>query len=138
MADNYIENKMEEFRQGAKVVRRQGTSLEGLLEIVASEEEAAPAADKAAAVMPAQLEAVVRAAKHLPEAADFRFEVDEAASVICILGPCSPRRHLVNLGQVILAMRLKAAELHLRATVKIRPDSTIARNPHLATLTLLK
>lgn len=138
MADNYIENKMEEFRQGAKVVRRPGASLEGLLEIVASEEEAAPAADKAAAVMPAQLEAVVRAAKHLPEAADFRFEVDEAASVIRILGPCSPRRHLVNLGQVILAMRLKAAELHLRATVKIRPDSTIARNPHLATLTLLK
>ncbi|MBP5566992.1 MAG: hypothetical protein J6X57_05865 [Bacteroidales bacterium] len=138
MADNYIENKMEEFRQGAKVVRRQGTSLEGLLEIVASEEEAAPAADKAAAVMPAQLEAVVRAAKHLPEAADFRFEVDEAASVIRILGPCSPRRHLINLGQVILAMRLKAAELHLYATAEVRTDAVTPANRHLATLTLLK
>lgn len=136
MADNYIENKMEEFRQGAKVVRRQGASLEGLLEIVASEEEAAPAADKAAAVMPAQLEAVVRAAKHLPEAAAFRFEVDEAASTIRILGPSSPRRYMFDAGQVILAMRLKAAELHLHATVEIRPDSTIAPNPLLATVTL--
>ena len=88
------------------------------------------------ATTPAQLEAVVRAAKHLPEAAAFRFEVDEAAAVIRILGPSSPRRYMFDAGQVILAMRLKAAELHLHATVEIRPDSTIAPNPLLATVTL--
>ena len=136
MADNYIENKMEEFRQVAKVVRRPGASLEGLLEIVASGEEVAPVVGKATGVMPAQLEAVLRAAKHLPEADSFRFDVDEAAATIRILGPSSPRRYMFNAGQVILAMRLKAAELHLHATVEIRPDSTIAPNPLLATVTL--
>ena len=137
MADNYLEKKMEEFRQGAKVVRRPGASLEGLLEIVASGEEVAPVVGKATGVMPAQLEAVLRAAKHLPEAAAFRFEVDEAAATIRILGPSSPRRYLIDLGQVILAIRLKAAELHLRATVEIRPDSAIAANPHLATVRVI-
>ena len=131
MADNYIENKMEEFRQGAKVVRRPGASLEGLLERMTRGEEST-----FAAVMPVQLEAVVRAAKHLPEAAEFRFEVDEAAATIRILGPSSPRRYMFDAGQVILAMRLKAAELHLHATVEIRPDSSIAANPLLATVTL--
>ena len=131
MADNYLEKKMEEFRQGVKVVRRPGASLEGLLESLAANATSSPAV-----VMPAQLEAVVRAAKHLPEAAAFRFEVDEAAAVIRILGPSSPRRYMFDAGQVILAMRLKAAELHLRATVEIRPDSTIAPNPLLATVTL--
>ena len=137
MADNYLEKKMEEFRQGAKVVRRPGASLEGLLEIVASGEEVAPVVGKATGVMPAQLEAVLRAAKHLPEADSFRFDVDEAAATIRILGPSSPRRYLIDLGQVILAIRLKAAELHLRATVEIRPDSAIAANPHLATVRVI-
>ncbi|MBR5924332.1 MAG: hypothetical protein IKZ60_02630, partial [Bacteroidales bacterium] len=118
------------------VVRRPGASLEGLLEIVASGEEVAPVVGKATGVMPAQLEAVLRAAKHLPEAAAFRFEVDEATATIRILGPSSPRRYLIDLGQVILAIRLKAAELHLRATVEIRLDSTISPNPLLATITL--
>ena len=132
MADNYLENKMEEFRQGAKVVRRPGASLEGLLKVLA-DRVLPPQAEK---VTPAQIEAVVRAAKHLPEAAAFRFEVDEASAVIRILGPSSPRRYMFDAGQVILAMRLKAAELHLHATVEIRPDSTIAPNPLLATVTL--
>ena len=147
MADNYLEKKMEEFRQGAKVVRRPGVSLEGLLLAAAgvlsspqapkkaSGEEVAPAAGKASGVMPAQLEAVVRAAKHLPEAASFRFEVDEAAAIIQILGPSSPRRFMFDAGQVILAMRLKAAELHLHATVTLRPEATTPANPLLATVT---
>ena len=144
MADNYLENKMEEFRQGAKVVRRPSASLEGLLESLAANATSSPDAifsargeeSTFAAIMPAQLEAVVRAAKHLPEAAAFRFEVDDAAAFIRILGPSSPRRYMFDAGQIILAMRLKAAELHLRATVEIRPDSSIAANPLLATVIL--
>ena len=132
MADNYLENKMEEFRQGAKVVRRPVASLEGLL-LAAAGVLSSP---QEGSIMPAQLEAVVRAAKHLPEATAFRFEVDEAAATIRILGPSSPRRYMFDAGQVILAMRLKAAELHLHATVEIRPDSAIAANPLLATITL--
>ena len=130
MADNYLENKMDEFRQGTKVVRHQGASLEGLLKVLAS------GGSTMSTPTPAQLEAVVRAAKHLPEAAAFRFEVDEAAATIYILGPSSPRRYMFDAGQIILAMRLKAAELHLHATVEIRPDSTIAANPLLATISL--
>ena len=166
MADNYLENKMEEFRQGTRVVRHQGASLETLLQSaagapsspqadhfvappisdgplplhpwadMASGEEGAPASGEAGNVMPAQVEAIVRAAKHLREAASFRFEVDETAAVIRILGPSSPRRYMFDAGQVILAMRLKAAELHLHSTVEIRPDSSLASNPLLATVTL--
>lgn len=131
MADNYLENKMEEFRHGARVIRHPGASLEGLLKVLADISDG-----PMSAITPAQLDAVLRAAKHLPEAASFRFEVDEAAAAIRILGPSSPRLYMFDAGQVILAMRLKAAELHLHAFVEIRPDSSIAANPLLATVTL--
>lgn len=135
MADNYLEKKMEEFRSGKAPVKRQTASLESLLENIT---ETRGDEVSFAAVMPAQLEAVIRAAKHLPEAAGFRFETDETASVIRILGPSSPRRYLLEAGQLILAIRLKAAELHLRCSVKLQPETTAPANPLIATLKLYK
>ena len=141
MADNYLEKKMEAFREGRQVIRRQGTSVEGLLNVLA--EDAAgkaeePAAYAAGSVMPVQLEAIVRGASRLKESESFRFEVDEASAVIRILGPGSPRKYLIEAGELILAMRLKAAELHLRSSVSIRPESTAPANPLIATLSIWK
>ena len=41
-------------------------------------------------------------------------------------------------GEVIMAMRLKAAELHLGCEVKIQPESTAPANPLIATLKLYR
>lgn len=134
MADNYLEKKMEELRSGKVAVRRPSVSLETLLQSargVVSSPDAIPA-------MPAQLEAVIRAAKHLPEAAGFRFETDEKEGMIRLLGPTSPRRYLLEAGEVIMAMRLKAAELHLHCSIEIRPESTTPANPLIATFKLYK
>lgn len=139
MADNYLEKKMEAFREGKQVIRRQGTSVEGLLKVLAEDAVGKAGASSAeAAVMPVQLEAIVRAASRLKESESFRFEVDEAGAVIRILGPGSPRKYLIAAGELILAMRLKAAELHLNCTVDIRPESTAPANPLLAALIVSK
>ena len=134
MADNYLEKKMEEFRSGKVAVRRPSVSLETLLQSaggVVSSTDAIPP-------MPAQLEAVIRTANHLPEAAGFKFETDEKAGIIRLLGPTSPRRYLLEAGEVIMVMRLKAAELHLHCSIEIRPESTTPANPLIATFKLYK
>ena len=134
MADNYLEKKMEEFRSGKVAVRRPSVSLETLLQSaggVVSSPDAIPA-------MPAQIDAVVRAANILKESESFRFDIDEKAGIIRLLGPTSPRRYLLEAGEVIMAMRLKAAELHLHCSIEIRPESTTPANPLIATLKLYK
>ena len=89
-------------------------------------------------MMPAQVDAVVRAGKRLPEAAAFRFEVDESSALIRVLGPSSPRRYVFEAGEVLLAMRLKASELHLRSSVKFTPELSAPANPLLFTLSVFK
>ncbi len=164
MADNYLENKMAEFREGRTVVRRPSASLEMLLKsaggtvsppdaisahgcsgrgpaLLGGAVRPARGGDTvppAESVMPAQIDAVVRAANLLPEAAVFRFDTDENEGIIRVLGPASPRRYLVEAGEVIMAMRLKAAELHLRCDIKIQPESTAPANPLIATLKLYR
>ena len=187
MADNYLENKMAEFREGRTVVRRPSASLESLLNAVAgSGRVTPPQADHFVAppvsdgplplfstggstpsntpaapglptspngsvpasavrpegrrdpIMPVQVQAVVRAANILKEAESFRFEMDEIEGIIHLLGPSSPRKQLLDAGQLILAMRLKAAELHLQCVVEYRPESTTPANPLIATLKLYK
>ena len=88
--------------------------------------------------MPAQVQAVVRAANVLNEAGSFRYDTDEKEGIIRVLGPASPRRYLVEAGEVIMAMRLKAAELHLGCEVKIQPESIAPANPLIATLKLYR
>ena len=141
MADNYLEKKMEEFRSGKRVVRRPSASLEGLLSTLAESDAgvgAGAGAGVAGAVMPAQVDAVVRAGKRLPEAAAFRFEVESACGTIRVLGPSSPRRYVFAAGEVLLAMRLKAAELHLRSSVELNPEVSAPANPLLFTLSVFK
>jgi len=133
MADNYLEKKMEEFREGRKAVRRPSTSVEGLLKHISEPSDAS-----SDTVMGAQLEAMVRAAKHLPEADCFRFEIDEKAAAIRLLGPGSPRVHVMEAGELILAMRMKAAELHLYSKVETNPEATAPANPLLATVFIWK
>ena len=88
--------------------------------------------------MPAQVDAVVRAGKRIPEAAAFRFEVESACGTIRVLGPSSPRRYVFEAGEVLLAMRLKAAELHLRSSVELNPEVSAPANPLLFTLSVFK
>ncbi len=139
MADNYLEKKMEAFREGKQVIRRQGASVESLLKILA-EDAAGEAGEplKEPAVMPAQLEAVLRAGRMVEGSEAFRYETDESAALIRVLGPSSPRKYMVVLGEVLLAMRLKAAELHLCSSVSLRPESTVSANPLLATVNIWK
>ncbi len=145
MADNYLEKKMEEFRSGKRVVRRPSASLEGLLSTLAESDAgvgagagAGGAGGVGTAVMPAQVDAVVRAGKRLPEAAAFRFELESACGTIRVLGPSSPRRYVFEAGEVLLAMRLKAAELHLRSSVELNPEVSAPANPLLFTLSVFK
>ncbi len=202
MADNYLENKMAEFREGRTVVRRPSASLESLLNAVAgsgrvtppqadhfvappvsdgplplhpradmasggetlpehltggstpsntpaapglptSPDGSVPASavrpeDRREPIMPAQVQAVLRAGTIIKESESFRYETDEKEGMIRVLGPTSPRRYLLEAGEVIMAMRLKATELHLQCAVEYRPESTTPANPLIATLKLYK
>ena len=160
MADNYLENKMDAFREGRTVVRRPSASLETLLQktggVVSSPQAGLtappsgagplplhPRADMASGEdtmppMPVQVQAVVRAGTTIKESKSFRYDTDEKEGIIRVLGPTSPRRYLVEAGEVIMAMRLKAAELHLGCEVKIQPESTAPANPLIATLKLYR
>ena len=124
MADNYLENKMEALRQGRTVYRKVNPGTEALLKAISCSEENA-AGD--AALMSVQYEAVVRAAKIIAPH-EFSFEVDESASCIRILGPSSPKDYLIRLGEVLLAMRLKAAEMHLKSSYRPVRESFPAGN----------
>ena len=169
MADNYLENKMAEFREGRTVVRRPSVSLESLLKnaggmisppdhltggstpsntpaapgLPTSPSGSVPASSvrpegRREPIMPVQVQAVLRAGTIIKESKSFRYDTDEKEGIIRVLGPASPRRYLVEAGEVIMAMRLKAAELHLGCEVKIQPESTAPANPLIATLKLYR
>ena len=131
MADNYLENKMEQLRSGPRIINRPSVSVERLLSKIALQDE-----ERTEPPMSAQLEAIARDARLLKEAGQFRFEFTEDS--ILILGPLSPRRSHFEAGEVVMAMRLKAAELHLCSSVEMRPESTTAANPLIATLKVWK
>lgn len=112
MADNYLEKRYAEvFGAGSGVkARREVASLDTLLGRLA----AAGEADASYVVKQAQLDAMVRSANKLAEAADCQMVADEATASIRICGCASE----LALGQLVLAMRLKAAELHLRCAIE--------------------
>ena len=131
MADNYLENKMEALRQGPKIIKRPSVSVEGLLKSIQGQNQ-----EPEETVMSAQLEAIVRAGRLVEEAENFRFEF--TGNSILLLGPGSPRKHLVEAGEILMAMRMKAAELHLCSSAEINPESTSPANPLIATLKVWK
>lgn len=107
MADNYLEKKFEQLRSGKPVYRKVNPSLDTLLTLAASGEgEAHGGGD---AVKAAQLEAIARSAsRSVPNQVNAAW--DEPSATISIGCP-----GLFQLGSAVLAARLKACELHLRA-----------------------
>ena len=104
MADNYLEKKFEEYRSGTTVIRKANPSLETLLRRMVDSATTNPSY----VVKQAQLDAVVRAAQLLELPVEF--SSDEAAAEIRYSGGSA-----LECGQALLAMRLKAAELGLKA-----------------------
>ena len=173
MADNYLEKKYEQFKNGPTVIRKVNPSLDTLLHRIS---DAAPAATAGAApadvslrstppqavppltlprvarsagaepdnlpqasadaIKQAQLDAIVRSASILGYT--FRFETSEEKGSVYILGPNAPHSKTVELGETVLAMRLKAAELGFRTEVEIVRELLRAPQPHLATLSFFR
>ncbi len=113
MADNYLEKKYDEYLHGKSVIHRANPSLDSLLDYLARE-DGKP--DGGYIVRQAQLDAAVRSAQKLGIPAEIT--TDESAAEIRI--SCSSP---AGLGQLILAARLKAAELKLRSEVSLEETS---------------
>lgn len=113
MADNYLEKKYEEWKNGKPAVRRTNPSLETLLKRLSDIAEP----DFSYTVKQAQLDAIVRAAGLL--GGELEYRCDESQSSITISG-----KDCFAMAQAILVMRLKAAELRLRAEIIDNTDTT--------------
>ena len=116
MADNYLEKKYEEYLHGRSVIRRANPSLDSLLDFIS---QGGGAAESDYAVKQAQLDAAVRSAEKLGVEAEI--STDEAAAEIRLR--CNSP---FSLGQLVLAARLKAAELKLRSEVSLDEAGTEA------------
>ena len=114
MADNYLEKKYEEFQRGRTVVRKTGPSLEILLRRACEVPEGEECGYE---VKRAQLDAIARAASIVDGSTSF--DVREEDASISVTGAGDG----VCAGQVLLAMRLKAAELGLHASVEVESDA---------------
>lgn len=107
MADNYLERKYEDYSKGKAIIRKANPSLDSLLEEAG---KANRTADSSYKVKSAQLEAVIRSARRTGIPFDAECHEEQAAVNIACAEP-------TELGQIILAMRLKAAELRLQTEV---------------------
>lgn len=106
MADNYLEKKYEEWKNGKPSVRRTSPSLESLIKKCRETGDR----DESYQVKQAQLDAIVRAAGELGYGS--AFTTDESLSAIRV-----ENADTLELGECALAIRLKAAELKLCAKV---------------------
>lgn len=108
MADNYLEKKYEQLRQGRPVIRKVNPSLDSLLTAASAPERE----NSSYAVGEAQLKAAVSSARRL----GIEFSAATPGTDPAILEiRCS---NMFELGQVLTAVRLKLAELHLHAEVR--------------------
>ena len=107
MADNYLEKKYDEYLHGKSVIHKANPSLDSLLGYLASE---GGKPDGSYIVRQAQLDAAVRSARKLGIEAEI--STNEAAAEIRLR--CGSA---FSLGQLVLSIRLKAAELKLRSEV---------------------
>lgn len=120
MADNYLEKQMDAWRSGKTVIRKSNPSLDSLLRRLG---EPASGGD---AVKSAQLEAICRSAMLLECSRQFSFSCDEQKELIIIHGMSGSRQALLDLGQALLAIRLKAAELGLCCEIRMAADPAAA------------
>lgn len=105
MADNYLEKKYEQLRQGRPVIRKVNPSLDSLLTAAAS----SALEDSSYTVGAAQLKAAASSARRLGiEFSEAISGTEPAVMEIRCAG-------MFELGQVLTAFRLKLAELHLHA-----------------------
>lgn len=105
MADNYLEKKYEQLRQGRPVIRKVNPSLDSLLTAAASSAQEDPSYTVGAA----QLKAAASSARRLGiEFSEAISGTEPAVMEIRCAG-------MFELGQVLTAFRLKLAELHLYA-----------------------
>ncbi len=105
MADNYLEKKYDEYLHGRNIIRRANPSLDSLLSRVSGQQEQTAPDYR---VKQAQLDAVIRSAERLD--LDAEFSSDEGRGLVSIR--CSTAE---DLGALVLAARLKAAELGLHS-----------------------
>lgn len=111
MADNYLEKKYEELRQGRPVLRRSTPSLDSLLKRAC--EACVP--DLSYVVKQAQLDALVRSAGLAD--GSLSFETSETTSESAASVRIISADGAFEAGQAALAVRLKAAELALDSAV---------------------
>lgn len=132
MADNYLEKKYEELRHGKPVIRRNTPSLDTLLRKVGEDADI----DTGYLVKQAQLDAIVRSAGFLGGL--FVFETCEAAadSSASVRITCQGSSFL--LGQIVMAVRLKAAELGLDSAVEPEPSCPDAASPLCITVSVFR
>lgn len=132
MADNFLEKQMEQYRSGKSVIRRVNPSLDSLLHKLA-EQDSVTAQNGAAAgirvetdpaliVKKAQLDAALRSARIL-FGDGFAAVVSEKEQSISI--DDNSCQNMID--GIVLAVRLKAAELGLRtiATKNIDGNTTV-------------
>lgn len=106
MADNYLEKRYEELREGRPVIRRVNASLDSLLSKVGEEKGCNSPDEEGEKVKAAQFEAL----KHSAERLGILFSCEYSEVRGEFRAACSD---MYSLGQIVLAVRLKAAELKL-------------------------
>lgn len=106
MADNYIEDKLEKLGSSRPVIRHVNASLDSLLKEAGSAYTSVP---EGYVVKQAQSDAMIFSARRL--GIPFTASCPDPSTIrIC----CAD---MLSLGEIVLAVRLKAAEMKLRASV---------------------
>lgn len=130
MADNFLEKRQEELRGGRTVIRRVNPSIDELLARTAAEEAGEGAAGRKSAsytVKAAQIDAMLRSAHKTGAAFEADYTEGSPALIrLSIVGGAvrEPSEGILLLGELLLALKLKAAELHLCASlISFSPDT---------------
>ena len=118
MADNYLEKKYEELQHGRAVVRRSTPSLDSLMKSLSGAGE--PSSEYA--VKQAQLDAMVHTASIPGGRVSFHTAETVPGESPAFVRVSASGDAAADLGEAVLALRLKAAELHLETRVDWSSD----------------
>lgn len=121
MADNYLEKKYEELQHGKSVVRRSTPSLDSLLKRLVAAGE--PSTEYL--IKQAQLDAMVRSASMLGGSLVFETSETVAGEKPACVRVSAESGSAPALGEAVLALRLKAAELHLETIADYSEGSAV-------------
>lgn len=121
MADNYLERKMESLRGGKTVIRKAGPSLDTLLRRISECDGCRSGNQAGSPVKQVQMEAALRSGEYTSHR--FEYTVSEREQQAAVTMPGHDEADLIRLGEVLLAIRLKSAELGIRTEVKSGPGA---------------